>query len=269
MATPIPIIIHFVGLALFTSQVPNDCGLKAILPDVFYTAPKVVKTAQKGTAATHISPAHVENHQAVLVFPTKSYISSPGWGKPIPLPKTKGQTVAYEYIKLDGDRVRFDGGIDNQAPDFDQPQLPPLGALCSATTTLDRKFQPPYNGAAAVFDLPQGTVKGCNATTRIDTEVKLSGNGDFSVSASTMRLKKELRLKPLGGKVELIVANIPVSCLKNGVCSPKSPAAVDGMSHVNAYYGMVSQTASCNKTIGDWIAVVGNVPTNTCQVSLP
>jgi hypothetical protein len=261
MSTPIPIIVHFVGIALFSSQVPNDCGLKVILPKVVYTAPKTAQAVKKTN--------HVEDHAAVLIFRTDSYVPGSSWGKPIPLPKTKGQTVSYEYVKLDGDRVRFDSGIDNQGLDFDRPQLPPLVALCPAMTTLDRRFQPPYNGAAAVFDLPQGAVKACIADARIDTEVKFNGDKTFVISASTMRKTKELRLKPIGGKIELIVANVPVNCLKNGVCSPPSTTAMDGMSHVHAYYGMVSQNTSCNKTIADWIATTTDIPTEHCSIVLP
>jgi hypothetical protein len=261
MNPTIPIIIHFVGLALFSSQVPNDCGLKVILPKVVYTAPKTVEAANK----MH----HVEDHQAVLIFRTDSYIPTSSWGKPVRVPKLKGQTVSYEYVTLDGDRVRFDSGIDNQGLDFDRPQLPPLGALCPAMTTLDRRFQPPYNGAAAVFDLPQGAVKACNAGSRIDTEVKFDGDGTFIISASTMRTTKELRLRPIDGKVELIVANVPVNCLRNGQCEPPSATAIDGMSHVNAYYKMVTKNTSCKKTIADWIATTTDVPSQPCSIVLP
>ena len=261
MSNPIPIIVHFVGLALFSSQVPNDCGLKAILPRVFYTASKTAQAATK--------TRHVEDHEAVLIFRTDSYVSGSTWGKPIPVPKIKGQTGSYEYVKLNGDRVRFDSGIDNQGLDFDRPQLPPLVALCPAMTTLDRRFEPPYNGAAAVFDLPQGSVKACNAGSRIDTEVKFNGDDTFVVSASTMRITKELRLRPLGGKVELIVANVPVNCLRNGVCEPPSATAMNGMSHVNVYYGMVSKSTSCNKTIADWVATTTEVPSALCSIVLP
>lgn len=271
MPSSIPIIVHFVGLALFSSQVPNDCGLKVILPKVVYTAPKTAAAATKGKSAAASSSPHVEDHQAVLIFRTGSYVSSSTWGKPTLLPKNNAAAGSYEYVKLDGDRVRFDSGVDNQGLDFNRPQLPPLGALCPSMTTLDRRFLPPYDGAAAVFDLSQGIVKGCNATTRIDTEVRFNGDGDLIISASTMKLKKELRLKPVDGKVELIVANIPVNCLRNGVCSTPSATAINGISHVHAYYGMAGQSASCNKTISEWLtaATDNDAPTERCMIVLP
>ncbi|HXH38426.1 MAG TPA: hypothetical protein VNN08_07340, partial [Thermoanaerobaculia bacterium] len=81
MATPIPVIIHFVGLALFSSQVPNDCGVKVILPTVIYTDPRIVTAAAqtqarrlaKAAATSSVQPIgpvpHVQDHVALLVFP--------------------------------------------------------------------------------------------------------------------------------------------------------------------------------------------------------
>src|SRR5882757_3262711 len=121
MPNPIPIIVHFVGIALFSNQVPNDCGLKVILPRIVHAAPKVATAANKGPSATSSASSHVENHQAVLVFRTDSYVPGSSWGKPTPLTKPDARGVKYEYVKLDGDRVRFDSGIDNQGLDFEKP----------------------------------------------------------------------------------------------------------------------------------------------------
>jgi hypothetical protein len=112
------------------------------------------------------------------------------------------------------------------------------------------------------------------AQQRIDTELSLQSNGFLTISASTMRATKEIRLKPssLTGKFELIVANVPLSCLTNGFCSPPNQNAIDSVPHVHAYYEMgAGQSATCNTSITAWFQANQTnplvVPTNGCAVS--
>jgi hypothetical protein len=314
--TPTQVLIHFVGLCLFTSQVPNDCGNHVILPQVIYTdpsswiasdaasAPKpvVASTRQSNAkpaaapaaqpavpgnapsdhphvAATQIGPAvhfgpspHVEDHVAILAFPTASL--APGsvvnWGTPIALPNTG--TLAYSYVKLDGDRVRFETNTnDNPIATLANVKLPPLQKLCGPNA-LTSPFLPPYEGAAAIFDLPVGTLNACMAGQRVDTEVSLSSNGFLVISASTIKMTKEIRLKPgPSGRVDLIVANIPKSCL-TGACTPKLTTAIDGVSHAHEYYAMVGANSAACSSVGAWISDPVNarlIPQSACVMSVP
>jgi hypothetical protein len=285
MPSPISVFIHTVGIVLFSSQVPNDCGLKALVPLVAYTNPytdpRIARAAsssfQAGSSAKMattparwdhpIGPApHVEDHVALLVFPATEYITNTNWSTPITLPGDP----TYKYVKLDGERIRFETGLPNQASSLANLKLPSLHALCPSMHSLNANFQPPYFGAAAVFDLPQGNVNACLIPNkRIDTEIGLQSSGILTISASTMRVRKEIQLKPdSSGTIKLIVANVPVSCLTNGYCSAPNPSAINGVSHVHAYYAMGDgQMAGMNIT--DWVSSANQMPTNQCVVSIP
>ncbi|HXH38459.1 MAG TPA: hypothetical protein VNN08_07515, partial [Thermoanaerobaculia bacterium] len=176
------------------------------------------------------------------------------------------------YVKLDGERIRFDSGIPNQAARLVHLQLPSLKALCPTMTSLNSNFEPPYSGAAAVFDLPQGNVSACMvARRRIDTEIGLESSGFLTISASTMRVRKEIKLKPdsTSGRITLIVANVPATCL-TGTCSTPSPKALDGVTHVHAYYAM-GNCQGTTKSITTWAGGANSPqrPRNQCTVSVP
>lgn len=293
MSSPASLIIHFVGLVLFSSQVPNDCGVKVILPQVVYSdlsarpdtstpiqgIPKATvdpstsnkPTAPKTVGFVPIAQAHhVEDHVALLVFPAAEYIPGTSWGTQ---PTALG-TTPYLYVKLDGERIRFNSGALNQAADIDNLELPGLRTLCPSARSLNANFQPPYRGAAAVFDLPEGKVNACIPGPRFDTEVTLDTNGQLIISASTIKTQKEIRLQPAGGTFELIVANVPVSCLANGHCSAPGPSALDNVTHVHAYYAMGNGQADSNdnESIAQWIVQKSQladppVPSNPCVIT--
>ena len=279
MPIPAQVIIHFVGLCMFSNQVPNDDGLKVILPQVVYHDPRIVTEGMPAAAATahHIGEPvvsipigpqrHVEDHIAILAFKTSSYIMNTNWAAPTPLPGDP----TYGYVKLDGDRIRIETGLpDPKTGIAGNLKLPPLQTLCPTMATLAPGFQPPYAGAAAVVDLPQGTVNSCTAGMRVDTEVTLDVGGTFVISASTMRSRKEIRLRG-NGAVQLIVANIPASCLSAAGCTPVDPTSIAGVSHAHAYYAMGTQSASCNASVQAWYlsAPDGAKPTGACVMTIP
>lgn len=246
MAT-IDVVVFFVGLTTFTAGIPNDCGVKAILPRV----------EQQKNQRAHVH-ARVEDHQAALIFETASYVGSTNWKK-YDLKVKKGETP-FSYVLLDRDRVRFlTSGATNEVANLGDIQLPRLPEICSATSKLRRDFLPPYSGAAAVFDIPEGTLKACLSTARdspaakrLDTKVRLKTEGQFVISASTMKQTKELRLKSKTGKLNVAVANVPTRYLK-GDYSERPETAADGMPHVHAYYGMGDgNTSDCTRTLKDW-----------------
>jgi hypothetical protein len=107
-------------------------------------------------------------------------------------------------------------------------------------------------------------------------QMKAQSSCFLTISASTMRVPKEIRLKPSAttGKFELIVANVPVSCLTNGFCSPPAQNAMDSVTHVHAYYAMGDgQSAACNTSITTWFQANQTnpslIPSNTCSVTIP
>jgi hypothetical protein len=276
---PIPaqVIMQFVGLCMFSNQVPNDDGLKVILPQVVYHDPRIVTERMSMATAHHIGEPvvsvpngpqrHVEDHIAIMAFKMSSYMTHVNWAAPTPLPGDP----TYGYVKLDGDRLRIETGLpDPKVGILGDLKLPPLKTLCPLMATLAPGFQPPYAGAAAVFDLPQGTVNSCSAGLRVDTEVKLDVGGTFVISASTMRSRKEIRFRG-NGVVELIVANIPTSCLSAAGCTPVDPSSIAGVSHAHAYYAMGTQSASCNASVQAWFnsATAAEKPAAPCVMTIP
>lgn len=277
--------IFFVGLTVFSNQIPNDCGVKAILPRVVYTSPlhherykisgqpqEVI--AQAGGPSRRFGTAipvpigdykHVEDHSAVLVFPTTSYHPTSNWGTPEVIKNKDGTPTPYSFVRLEGDLVRFPSN-STTATSLAGVTLPSLGGMvCPAKMqSLKAEYLPPYTGAAAVFELPQGTITSCMSTTshgmdRLDTKLELTSPGAiFTVSASTMKTRKELRLKATNGQVELLVANVPLRYL-NGDTSEIESTALNGMEHDHAYYAMGSSaTGSCSMNLKQWYETMKN-----------
>ncbi|HEU4888155.1 MAG TPA: hypothetical protein VFV49_09730, partial [Thermoanaerobaculia bacterium] len=236
------VIIFFVGLTMFSSQIPNDSGMKAILPRVVYVDPtqpshqvhvaraepirfEQASPGQTGRLAPALAPSatlaqdatgsrfragevvtpigpqrHVEDHESVIIFPSSVYHPSSSW------PKTTLQTDPnYSYVMLRGDFVRFLTQPPAGSPPFTKAGLilPPLTSLCPGMNQLQSSYLPPYQGAAAVFDLAdEGELSSCSSVTkasppafRFDSKLKLRATGPwFVVSASTMTTTKELRL---------------------------------------------------------------------------
>ncbi|HYI12456.1 MAG TPA: hypothetical protein VEK57_25610 [Thermoanaerobaculia bacterium] len=277
------VVIFFVGLTVFSNSIPNDCGVKAILPSVVYTSPfhtpnerhkisalpqQVIAQAGLGRfgGATQVplrDSRHVEDHEAVLVFSTASYHPTSSWGTPQKIKKQDGTDTPYSFVRLEGDLVRF---LSNStaATSLAGAKLPALaGMVCPAKMqSLKPDYLPPYTGAAAVFELPQGTLTTCLSTSsqgkdRLDTKLVLTSPGPyFTVSASTMRTRKELRLKAANGQVELLVANVPKRYL-SGDTSVIAATALNGIHHDHAYFEMGSTgTGSCAMNLEQWYQVM-------------
>lgn len=316
MPSTVSVAIQVVGLAVFSSQVPNDYGLKIILPRVVSSnpwtqaatlpvsrpggdssaartavaAPLPIQAVAPTTTATpppqprtagaqparrgpglssSFASPHVEDHIALLVFPASEYITNTNWSTPITLPGDP----SYKYVMLNGERIQFGTGIPNQAPSLTDPKLPSLQALCPSMKSLNADFKPPYPGAAAVFDVPQGSVNACTIPNkRIDTEINLQSNGILTISSSAARVRKEIQLKPdQSGTIKLIVANVPVSCLTKGYCTAPSPGAIDSVSHVHAYYAMGDCRMAAANTISitAWANSTDQLPSNHCTAYIP
>jgi len=239
----VEVLIVFVGLTLWSEKVPNDCGVKAILPRVVH----------QHTATMDVVP-HVQDHQAALVFPADSLVSHREW-EPADLPTDPG----FKFVLLDGEQVRFlTHGAANEPARLDGLKLPKLEEQLCPGKTLRAEFQAPYSGAAAVIALPQGAVHAClsvpaESQGRLDTQVKLQTDGTLVIAAITPNGTKELTLRPRqpSGRIELMVANLPASFFGEERIADNERAV---LSHANAYYAMIgaSGDADCPLKIRDW-----------------
>jgi hypothetical protein len=255
MAAVTDVLIFFVGLTMWSDQLPNDCGVKAILPRVVHDMPN-----------TGRDTPHVQNHMAAIVFPADSYDSQTGWAEPATLmsgtgaPTPPGQV--FKYLVLDCDTVRFvTDAADNSPANLSGLTLPRLQRdLCPARQTLNAGYQLPYGEAAAVVYVPAGALRTClsvpeDSEGRLETRLQLKTAGNLVISAGTMREpNKQLRLKPPpdGGPLQVMIANMPAPYYLGNHAKPRT-GAIDGMSHEKVYYAMSGPTGStCAMGLRDW-----------------
>ncbi|MEA2465757.1 MAG: hypothetical protein QOJ98_3504 [Acidobacteriota bacterium] len=265
MTAATDVLIFFVGLTVWSEQVPSDCGVKAILPRVVHESPPSPNR-----------PPHVQNHAAGIVFRADSFVSLEGWGgcprvlgtgedAPCDAPNgptgSNGPNDAFWYVPLDGDPVRFvTNGATNVPASLHGLKLPRLQQeLCPAKPTLTGPYQPPYSGAAAVVTLPEGTLQACmsvpaDADGRLDTRLRLKTAGNLVIDGSTMRDIRRLQLKPrpAGGPIEVMIANVPETYYQGDTMKPPR-TEINGMSHENAYHAMSEPgSARCTMSLTDW-----------------
>lgn len=262
-ATAVQVLVHVMGLTVFSTQIPGDPGLKVIIPKVVYVDPWSART----TSATKVNPPlkHVEDHKAVIAFETATLDATSTWGPVKPLRDTNGD---WSYVELTNDYVRFDlGGYINNSTQRSTTskvaaaaglKLPHLTSLCSGDAHLKPIYLPitHYSGAAGVIDIPPGTAQACQTkyAGRVDAESALTASGSFTLYAGSGSSLKKLRLKPAGSatKLNVIVANVPVSCLNSG-CAMPNPNAIDGLPHTVALYNMgADDTSACNTPLKSW-----------------
>jgi hypothetical protein len=258
------VIVFFVGLTLWSQQIPNDCGVKAILPRVEHTTGKG-SAHSPAASPSPISVLPIPKHQAAIVFPKYSYLSQNGWGVPEELP---GQTLTNDsgkllFVRLNGDTVHF---LTNQATnvpaDMTGMKLARVREqLCPAKNALRPEYQHPYSGAAAVVALPEGTLQAClsvpaESLGRLDTRVSLKTIDTLGISGSTLSNPKEsntkeLRLKPrsAGEPIQLMIVNVPETFFNGSAAALEA----DGVSHMNVYLAMGEPgTAACALSLQQW-----------------
>lgn len=275
------VLLHFVGLCVFSDSIPGTTGLQVILPRVEYhgAVPYVPSIARMGgvTSQAWVTPPpparHVEDHVAMLVFRTADLTQAINWGKPQPLPADS----EHSYIRLDGDQLGFEllPGLTAQPGRLSAGiKLPHLKTdLChNASASLSGGYLPAggYRSAAAVFDLPADSMNSCMVSNkRLDTEVTLPALGELVIYSGRGRNRKELHLRPSRrtGRVDLIVANVPTSCLR-GAYNPQALSSMESLSHVNVYYGMVA--APCKgTTISEWFKSLDASRPAACRMDIP
>jgi hypothetical protein len=211
MGSAAQVILHFVGLILFTVQTP----------DIYNNTQLAKALRMGGTTLNTSTPARlpstvvailprviqpVEAHSAFLAFRACDYDGSSGWDV-IDLGRD-----GLLYVLLKGEHLSFTTSAVN--PPINLPaklnDLPHLKDIWGGDHPLQSGYEPPaYSAAAAVVDLPAGFRRACTAITkptvnRTDTEVTLNTNGFLIVHAGT----KTLTLRITNGSV-VTIGNVP------------------------------------------------------------
>jgi hypothetical protein len=264
------VVIHFIGLVLFSAHVSNDPGLHAILPDVkqkFFTAPVIgdlpktiaaepasaghdtahppLSTANPNPSDAHVNFApNIESHITLLIFHEDLVADDSQWPTSTIISRfPHAETLtSYKYVKLTGEHITFIAGAPNDSPVALPENLPHLSLSCP-TTGLTSGYQWPYSKAAAVVDIPEGTLSTCYSSVapgRIDTKLTLNTTGTLTVVAEKSGAVKTLVLNTLNNRTIYLV-NVPPPRVKG------SAEAESGSSHFYAYYSMIGKdlTSTC------------------------
>jgi hypothetical protein len=220
-------IVKFVGLCAFTDRLPNAPGMHAVLPRI-------------------ADGSGIEQHVAILAYHGKACAKAPCPGV------TLRGVPGYRYIPLDGGRVHFQVNGENPEPTAASlPPLPHLATCCPNMGKLSGAFRgPSYEGAAAIVDIPAGTLTSCGAQIagmdashkRIDTTLSLQSTGK-TIVVSIVRNDAETTTLTLRADAAIIIANLP----KPWVAGHRLDYHMTGTPHYQAYYGMGSGDGSaCN-----------------------
>jgi hypothetical protein len=243
------IIIHFIGLALFSTAVPNDPGVRVLLPRVVHQH-TATGTTQTGTGGGIIiestATGGVEPHATFIVYDADDLYRDEGLWPSLELPAHMIRTGTanperYRYVSLgDGDRVAFHTNVrENTKPTI--PSLPKP----SCGTAID-----PTN-AAAIVHIPQGVLSTCGAAVsgstgsrrRFDTTLKLKRNAQYGlVILAKSRDGYTSKALSLSGTKPVYIVNIPKSMLTTPTYT------TSGAEHFLAYYDLLRQnTATCGE----------------------
>lgn len=275
------VVIHFIGLVLFSTQVSNDPGLHAILPaihaapqtdthvppvpplvDVKHLAP--ARALEPSPGARAVAPAslsaNIEPHVALLIFHQDIVANDSQWPTSTILSKFPHAKAlaSYRFVALTGEHITFI--VD--APGNPRAKLPTnLPRFSCGTLRLTSGYQWPYAQAAAVVDIPEGRLWACEprkiASGRIDTRLVLNTTGMLTVVAVKSGVLKTLVLKTTG-KPTIYLANVPPPRIKG------TNTAISGPPHFQAYWQMIGR-GQINTCSGPPIVAKGAPPLLPCE----
>jgi len=221
-------IIHFIGIVLFSAQIPDDPGVHAIIPRIGSTT----------TAVSFIS--NVEEHTAAIIYRQEDLLEKSTAWKTITAPNRD-----WEYVVLDGERVQFVTDDGNSDPVSPPPLLPRIGqGSClslSVAPTLTADFLPAtsYRGAAGVFDIPNGRIEACDGGgARSDTRVLMQTRNMLIITAK--KAGQRAKSITLDEDAVVFVVNVPPDFLTANPHPHHNP----GAPHFSAYNAMLGGTCS-------------------------
>jgi hypothetical protein len=238
---PTTAIIQFIGIVLFSTAVPNDPGLHAILPRIGHVHQRELKALPRPEAPdnfTLFGSARIENHVSVIMYRAGDRLNrTDGW-------QSDGRLANdWKYVVLDGERVQFlTNGINGEPSiPLDLPKIGNSYSCRPADQSLRPDYQPPYHGAVAVIDIPDGTLRSCETNTaattaRLDTRLRLKTRGVLVITGT--KGDEDAKTIVLKGNAVVFVANIPPYALIEDIDLNR------GDSHWMVYNSMLSKTCA-------------------------
>ena len=228
-------IIQFIGIVLFSAQIPNDPGVHAIVPRIEHHTHTQLNYS-KVSVKPNADATGVEDHVAVIIYREQDRLHKVGGWRP-----DGALRNGWEYVRLNGEHVQFLSNGANAAPAIPNG-LPRVTSSDSCLTAARQPqllptFQAPYKGAAGVIDIPSGRLDVCAAnsrgvTERVDTRLLINSEGVLVIAAT--KTGEPAKTIALDGDAVVYVANVPPYFLFTGV---EKPAVGDP--HYEAYNAML------------------------------
>lgn len=247
------VVIHFIGIVLFSTQVSNDPGLHAILPAIPHAAPEppilkhrhhpaVAMALEPSPDAAPAGPSTVESHVALLIFRHDVVANDSQWQTSAVVSRFPLATAlaSYKYVELTGEHIAFIVDAPSNPPAVLPPNMPRFS--CPTILGLESGYQWPYSMAAAAVDIPAGILSVCHTSSgRIDTQLTLNATGTLTIVAAKSGVVKTLVLRTTHNPT-IYLTNIPPWRVK-GIA-----AATTGASHFQAYFEMIDRIrfSSCS-----------------------
>jgi hypothetical protein len=239
------VVIHFIGLVMWTASVTNDPGLHAILPRVH---PSVVLDTS-GHHETHRIAAFetIQKHTALLLFPQSAVVASQSTWKTQRIADPQFLQPAlhgYHQVALAGEQLTFLPSAPNPVPAAMPTNIPKFS--CPSQPPLVAGFQWPYSEAAAVVDVPEGELSVCEAQNvapgRVDARLTLETGNTLTVIGSRSGSVKTLVLNT-SAPLTIYVVNVPFA----RILDPTTFNEI-GDKHYYAYWAMVGhdKTSNCS-----------------------
>jgi len=240
--------LHFAGLVMFTTHANRDhISLRSVQTaareSVIAILPRVASLPHKHaspsayTATPAAAPGSnftgVEPHIAVMAFQPGAFVGTPqNWTVVTPLPVAGVPLL--QYIVLNGEHLHVVSTDTNPA---DITKLKMALPKTPVGSGLQPPFQFPYSGAAAVFEIPSGTLIPCfgeAATGRYDTNLTVQNNGTFTIESDDM-VPSARKSITFHGNAKVEVANVPELWFQ-------SRTAMNDEAHYTVYCAMTGAT---------------------------
>ncbi|HUR80551.1 MAG TPA: hypothetical protein VM733_07280 [Thermoanaerobaculia bacterium] len=224
--------IHFLGLAMFSTQVPPDEGAMRVLLPRVEQQHKMTMTSSSGGSMEQMVKS-VESHVAAVIVKESDLLQEINWeSEPVPehMLEDWAQKTPYRMVRLDGETLTFMPSVDNKPVATTSLVLPKLA--CSGRVA--RKPD-----VVATVNVPTGQLASCKAPSRnrYDTVLTLNTRGVFTLWAdkSDTPSRSDVKALVLDGSATVWVVNIPTSVMEGTNEAPSQLSA----SHFLAYYGLL------------------------------
>ena len=236
-------IIHFIGLALFSTQVPgNEGALRVLLPRIeqHQSATTNHTMTSSGTGTTM---RRIESHVAAIIYKESDLLQEIGWDtEPLPshMLAPNAAPATYRLARLDGERLTFMATSDNAAAQPSQLRLPKP----SCGMRLARKFD-----VAASVAIPAGTLESCKDRdrSRYDTRLSLKNKSVITLWAESDDVREgPTKALIFNGDATVYVVNIPAATISDMPAGESMTTA-----HYLAYYTLLRSRTdrNCERTL--------------------